>query len=264
MQNSEDDYRTILFYLIFDSILLKLNDRFSDDNTLILNGISVLFPESNNFLHIESIQPLGTQTNVDFSALCNKIHALKPVLKDKTMDNVGEVSTIFEYNLPMFVLERVPTDPISVPSRTRRALSNGVTEFVEFYSEPCLERLERIPERIWEAFTRIWCQHFIKKMKYFVIFLTIVWTMENLTTPLDRARRVLLGTLIGSVGTRSKTNMGRLYSNMVLTSPTSMDNIVDLYTELLPLKPTFPELTVLLLVAITIPIPSTMCERIFN
>ncbi|CAF1395614.1 unnamed protein product [Adineta ricciae] len=27
---------------------------------------------------------------------------------------------------------------------------------------------------------------------------TIVWTMENLTTPLDRARRVLLGTLIGS------------------------------------------------------------------
>ncbi|CAF1628372.1 unnamed protein product [Adineta ricciae] len=101
-------------------------------------------------------------------------------------------------------------------------------------------------------------------MKYFVIFLTIVWTMENLTTPLDRARRVLLGTLIGSVGTRSKTNMGRLYSNMVLTSPTSMDNIVDLYTELLPLKPTFPELTVLLLVAITIPIPSTMCERIFN
>ena len=71
------------------------------------------------------------------------------------------------------------------------------------YLERWLEGLERIPERIWEAFIRIWCQHFIEKMQYFVIFLIMVWTMKNLTTPLDRAHRVLLGTLIGSVGTHS-------------------------------------------------------------
>jgi hypothetical protein len=45
--------------------------------------------------------------------------------------------------------------------------------------------------------------------------------MENPRPPFDRALRVVLGTLIGTVGTRSWTNMGRFYSNMVLTSPTS-------------------------------------------
>ncbi len=56
--------------------------------------------------------------------------------------------------------------------------------------------------------------------QYLAVFARMVWDMENPRPPIDRARRVVLGTLIGTVGTRSWTNMGRFYSNMVLTSPT--------------------------------------------
>ncbi|CAF1489142.1 unnamed protein product [Adineta ricciae] len=93
LQKSEDDYRTTLYYPIIDSTLLKLNDRFFDDNILILNGISALCPESDSFLHLESIHPLATQMNVDFPTLCNEIQVLKPMLKDKTMNNIVDLYT---------------------------------------------------------------------------------------------------------------------------------------------------------------------------
>jgi hypothetical protein len=53
-----------------------------------------------------------------------------------------------------------------------------------------------------------------------VVFARMIGVIESPRPPLDRARRVLLGTLIGTVGTPSGTNMGRFYSNMELTSPT--------------------------------------------
>ena len=88
---SEYEYRTNLYYPIIDSILLELKDRFSDDNILILIGTSALCPEINNFLHIESIQPLATQMGVDFSSLCNEIQVVKPMLKDKKLDNIVDL-----------------------------------------------------------------------------------------------------------------------------------------------------------------------------
>ena len=39
--------------------------------------------------------------------------------------------------------------------------------------------------------------------------------MRKLSIPLDRARWILLGTLFGTVGTHSWTNIGCFYSNMV-------------------------------------------------
>ncbi len=41
---------------------------------------------------------------------------------------------------------------------------------------------------------------------------------------MDRARRIALGTLIGTLGTSPWTNMGWFYSNIVLTSPTSFQD----------------------------------------
>ncbi len=60
----------------------------------------------------------------------------------------------------------------------------------------------------------------IVRNQYLGFFARMVWAMENPRPPLDRVRRVLLGTLIGTVGTPSGTNMGRFYSNMEPTSPT--------------------------------------------
>ncbi len=57
-----------------------------------------------------------------------------------------------------------------------------------------MERLEQVPGRILAAFTRTYCQNFNGKIQYFGIFRTIVWAMENLIAPLDRAHRVVLGT----------------------------------------------------------------------
>ena len=85
---TEDDYRANLYYPIIDSILLELKDRFSDDNILILNGISALCPENDNFLHIESIEPFATHMSADFSSFCNEIQVLKPMLKKKKLDNI--------------------------------------------------------------------------------------------------------------------------------------------------------------------------------
>ena len=88
---SDEEYRTNLFYPILDSILSELKDRFSDDNILILNAISALCPRSSNFLHTDSIKPFATQMDVDFPSLCNEIHVLKPMLKEKQLENIVEL-----------------------------------------------------------------------------------------------------------------------------------------------------------------------------
>ena len=42
-----------------------------------------------------------------------------------------------------------------------------------------------------------------------MVFAPMVWTMGNPRQPFDRARRVVLGTLIGTVSRPSRTNIGR-------------------------------------------------------
>jgi hypothetical protein len=72
--------------------------------------------------------------------------------------------------------------------------------------EQALELLEQVSERIGAGITRIGCQNFNRKYQYFEISGAIVWVIENLIAPLDRARRVVLGTAIGTLGTGSWTN----------------------------------------------------------
>ena len=119
--------------------------------------------------------------------------------------------------------------PSPVRSGTRRALSNGMLRFsiarsrifrvslapsigpkillwaIENLIIPLdrarrvllgtgLEHLEHVSERIAAENTRIGCQNFHGKMQYFGIFGTIVWAIENLITPLNRAHWVVLGT----------------------------------------------------------------------
>ena len=62
-----------------------------------------------------------------------------------------------------------------------------------------VERLEHVPERIWEGFTR----KILLKPQYLRFCSDMVSATENLRTPFDRAHRVVLGTLVGTVGTLS-------------------------------------------------------------
>jgi hypothetical protein len=52
-----------------------------------------------------------------------------------------------------------------------------------------------VPRRIWGGFTEI----FIEKFQYFGIFRDMVGAVENLTIPVDRVRRVVLGTSMESL-----------------------------------------------------------------
>jgi hypothetical protein len=57
-----------------------------------------------------------------------------------------------------------------------------------------LEHLEHVHRRIRGEITRISCWNFNIKLQYFEFLGTIVWPIENLITPFDRARRVVLET----------------------------------------------------------------------
>ena len=89
--NNEDQYRTNLYYPLIDSTLIELNDRFSFENMQILNGISALCPDSDNFLQSEVLKPFALQMKADFSLLCNEIQVLKQMLKDSKLNSIVDL-----------------------------------------------------------------------------------------------------------------------------------------------------------------------------
>jgi hypothetical protein len=52
-----------------------------------------------------------------------------------------------------------------------------------------------VPRRIWGGFTEI----FLEKFQYFGIFGDMIGAVKNLTIPIDRACRVVLGTSMESL-----------------------------------------------------------------
>jgi hypothetical protein len=69
----EDQYRANLYYPLINFILIELNDRFSFENMQMLNGISALCPDSDNFLQTEVLKPFTIQMKADLSSLFNEI-----------------------------------------------------------------------------------------------------------------------------------------------------------------------------------------------
>ncbi len=68
--------------------MIELNDRFSFGSMQILNGISALCPDSDNFLEVEVLKPFAIQMNVDLCLLSNEIHVLKPMLQDSKLETI--------------------------------------------------------------------------------------------------------------------------------------------------------------------------------
>ncbi len=98
--------------------------------------------------------------------------------------------------MPRFVQEPVPNVSVLVLSTARRALSNSMLRF--FTVRIIIFTFFIVPSMIAE---------------------TIICAMENLSIPLDRARRAVFGTSIETCGTGFWKNVGGFYSNLVLTSP---------------------------------------------
>ena len=56
--------------------------------------------------------------------------------------------------------------------------------------------MEHVSGRIRYGIPWIWIESSIGKYQYFWVFGTVVWFMENLIAPLDRAHRVVFGTRV--------------------------------------------------------------------
>jgi len=69
-------------------VLIELNDRFSFKNLEILNGISALCPDNENFFQTEILKAFAVQMNANFCSLCNEIQVLKSMLKDSKLKSI--------------------------------------------------------------------------------------------------------------------------------------------------------------------------------
>ncbi|CAF3818324.1 unnamed protein product [Adineta steineri] len=91
--NNEDQYRTNFFYPFIDSILIELNDRFSSENMEILNGISALCPDHDNFLDHSLLKAFAIQLKVDLCLFYNELQVLKPMLKKLSLKTIVDLYT---------------------------------------------------------------------------------------------------------------------------------------------------------------------------
>ncbi|CAF5176632.1 unnamed protein product, partial [Rotaria magnacalcarata] len=57
----------------------------------ILNEISALCPDSDNFLESEILKHFLLQMKIDFSLLCNEIQVLKQMLKDSKLSSIVDL-----------------------------------------------------------------------------------------------------------------------------------------------------------------------------
>ncbi|CAF1357469.1 unnamed protein product [Rotaria magnacalcarata] len=84
---NEEFYRTTIYYQLIDNILIELKDRFSLKKLQFLCGISTLSPDSDSFLHFESIKTFASHLNLNLDFLFNKLTVAKPMLKYKSLGN---------------------------------------------------------------------------------------------------------------------------------------------------------------------------------
>ncbi|CAF4260554.1 unnamed protein product, partial [Rotaria magnacalcarata] len=85
---NEEFYRTSIYYQLIDNILIELKDRFSLKNLQFLCGISTLSPDSDSFLHFESIKTFASHLNLNLDFLFNKLTVAKPMSRYKSLGNI--------------------------------------------------------------------------------------------------------------------------------------------------------------------------------
>jgi hypothetical protein len=125
---SEQYYRTCIYYQLIDNILVELNDRFSSNNLQILSSVSSLCPDSDMFLHFESLKPFADHLNFDPGVLLNELNVAKPMLKAKPLSTIIDLYLElhpFKEAFPILValIENAITIPVS-STTCERTFSN--------------------------------------------------------------------------------------------------------------------------------------------
>ncbi|CAF3478552.1 unnamed protein product [Rotaria socialis] len=94
-KSNEDKFRQELFYSLIDSILLELNDRFGDENILLLASVSAVHPKNQKFLDTEELKPLASHLTIDINQLDNELNVVKHFIREKrtTMNTTKDLLT---------------------------------------------------------------------------------------------------------------------------------------------------------------------------
>ncbi|CAM4938755.1 unnamed protein product [Rotaria socialis] len=94
-KSNEDKFRQELFYSLIDSILLELNDRFGDENILLLASVSAVHPKNQKFLDTEELKPLASHLTIDINQLDNELNVVKHFIREKrtTMNTIKDLLT---------------------------------------------------------------------------------------------------------------------------------------------------------------------------
>lgn len=85
---TEEFYRTRIYYPLIDNMLVEMKERFSSMNLQILSGISSLSPDSDSFLFYDSIKPIADHLNYNLSALRNELSVIKSMLESKSLASI--------------------------------------------------------------------------------------------------------------------------------------------------------------------------------
>ena len=89
--NSEENFRVTMYYPTIDSILIELDERFACHNLKIAKSIMTLSPINENFLDIETLQPLVEHLSLEKNIIKNEIGVIKPMIKDTKLFTVFDV-----------------------------------------------------------------------------------------------------------------------------------------------------------------------------
>ena len=86
-----EHFKITLFYPVLDAFILELNKRFSFENIQIMKAIQACNPKSDEFLNSDKLQGIAHKYNIDKEAMEEETTLAKVALKDKTMENIGDV-----------------------------------------------------------------------------------------------------------------------------------------------------------------------------
>ena len=77
------DFCNKLFYPLIDCILTEIKDRFLDKTLSLLEGVSVVYLDNENFLNIDGTKMFCEHTAGDANAIKNEFMLIKPMLKNQ-------------------------------------------------------------------------------------------------------------------------------------------------------------------------------------
>jgi hypothetical protein len=69
-------------------MLVELNERFSLKTLSLMKSISIVYPESENFLNINHIDDFSYHIDIDPNTVKNEFDVIKSMLKSKPMNDI--------------------------------------------------------------------------------------------------------------------------------------------------------------------------------